>query len=252
MRFKTLLSVLLGGLFFGPLIALSWTLSEPLRLELSSWQPMIELYRPDTGQKWGIGIAGNDLTIRDLTSGTGNYVEIPNISGGLSSYVEGGGRWLFGRLDTGQQYSFHMAANNLTYRDYSAGMNYMTVHNKNGRMGFGWQAGGSIGRPDQVSAPFAKFLFKQNENAPTLDVMHLVHAPGGTGDILKVSSYAAWLSDDTKNMGDVAKLTADGQLNLASGVQAQCLMLKDGNGGWTKCTALNGNLTCVIDADGKC
>ena len=48
-------------------------------------------------------------------------------------------------------------------------------------------------------------------------------------------------------------LTAEKQLNVVGGVRAgTCLMLKDGNGGWTKCTALNGNLTCVIDADGKC
>lgn len=248
-----MLSVLLGGLLFGPLFALAWTLSEPLRIELSSWEPMIKLYRPDTGQEWGIGASGNDFTVQDLTRGTGYYLQIPNASGGLSSYVEAGGRWLFGRLDTGQQFSWHMAGNDWTFRDYSAGMNFMTVHNRNGRIAFGWQPGGSIGRPDFISAPFAKLLFKQNENAPSLDIIHLVHAPNGTGDYLKVSSYAAWLADDPTKMGDVMNLTAEKQLNVVGGVRAgTCLMLKDGNGGWTKCTALNGNLTCVIDADGKC
>lgn len=253
MKLRILVSFILGGLLFGPLLAASLDMFESLEIQLPSWVPMIRLYRPDTGQKWGIGVSGNDFTIDDLTTGTNHYLQIPNASGGLSSYVEGGGRWLFGRIDTGQKFSWHIAGNDWTFRDYSAGMNFMTVHNVNGRMGFGWQAGGSIGRPDMISAPFAKFFFKQNENAPTLDIMNIVQAPAGTGDVLKVTSHAAWLADDPRQMGDVMKVTATGQMNLANGVQVgTCLMLKDGNGGWTKCTALNGQLTCVSDADGKC
>jgi hypothetical protein len=51
---------------------------------------------------------------------------------------------------------------------------------------------------------------------------------------------------------DIDAGTGFGSMRL-NGTSGGCMMLRDtDNAGWTKCTALNGVLTCAIDADGVC
>lgn len=48
-----------------------------------------------------------------------------------------------------------------------------------------------------------------------------------------------------------AKFDVYGQITISD--PNACIMFRDtDDGGWTKCTALNGVLTCAIDADGVC
>lgn len=129
-----------------------------------------------------------------------------------------------------------MAGNDWTFRDYEIdgdlstttdGRNFMTVHNNNGRVAFGWIAAGSIGRPDVTSVPPSKFTIINNDDAPTLNVFHLIHAPAGTGDYIRVTSYTAWNADVPTNMGDIMKLTSTGQLGLGVLTPARTLHIND-------------------------
>lgn len=243
-----------------------------LHLQAVGPSDLLRLKRTDNGQTWSVSLDQNDFAIEDISADTAPFFRVNNGTGGFSSYARVIGTWLFGRQDTGQEYGFTFAGNDWTFTDVTADRHFLTVHDPTGRIGVGWQATGQIGRPDLVSAPFAKFLIKQD--TPAVDILHLVHAPAGTADYLQLTTHEAWLADAPNEMGNILKVTATGLLGLKvftpteeihlNGVSGfggikmvgdlgACFMLRDSdNAGFTKCTALNGAFVCSIDSDGLC
>lgn len=219
----------------------------PVPVTAASSEPLFLLRRADTQQQWVVTLGGNDFNIAEAARPTKPYFSVPNISGGFDSWVTAGGRWKFCRRDTGQCFSFHMAGNDWTWRDYSAGMNFLTIQNRSGRVALGWIPGGSIGRPNGEPAA-AKVEIQQNSDAPGVTVAHLVGAPGQTGAYLALTDYETWLADKPAAAGNILKVSRHGVR-----IGGECVMLRDSDGqGWTRCTAFRGQLSCAVDADGEC
>lgn len=71
-----------------------------------------------------------------------------------------------------------------------------------------------------------------------------------------------WTGCGTTNITEntistTGNITLGGDLNSAGGIKisssSQCIMMRDtDDGGWTKCTVLNGVMSCITDADGIC
>lgn len=102
------------------------------------------------------------------------------------------------------------------------------------------------------------------ETVTNAATVYIEAAPTGTDITFTNGPYALWVDDGTSRFDAAVEVngaaTVSGILTANSGIVLDspantggCLMLRDtDDAGWTKCTALNGTLSCVVDGDGVC
>ena len=165
---------------------------------------------------------------------TGALTVNANVISGSSITTTGG---LFGN-------SLTLTGGRLTQTFSTAGQ-YAVTFNSNATNSFGVKINGGT-----TSAQYALLV----NDSDDVDTLLAVQGGGNVG--LGTTSPASKLEvlSATGNNVVASSTTASGfGVFHAYGTSGGCLMIQDtDNAGWTECKALNGTLSCGVDADGVC